>query len=57
MQDTTFTEFHDVSGIQSYQGSIFDKIFSIGDIRLMKMGDEMYVSRMYQPDLIVATIQ
>jgi len=57
MQDTTFTEFHDISAIQSYQGSIFDKLFNIGDIRLHKMGDEMYVSRMYQPDVIVATIQ
>lgn len=57
MQDTTFTEFHDISAIQAYQGSIWDKLFNIGDINLHKMGDEMYVSRMYQPDMIVATIQ
>lgn len=57
MQDTTFTEFHDISAIQSYQGSIFDKLFNIGDINLHKMGDELYVSRMYQPDAIVAIIQ
>lgn len=57
MQDTTFTEFHDISAIQAYQGSIWDKLFNIGDINLHKMGDEMYISRMYQPDLIVATIQ
>lgn len=57
MQDTTFTEFHDISAIQAYQWSIWDKLFNIGDINLHKMGDELYVSRMYQPDMIVATIQ
>jgi hypothetical protein len=57
MRDTTFMEFHDISGIQSYQGSIFDKLFDIGDITLHKMGDEMRVSRMHQPGLIVAAVQ
>lgn len=57
MQDTTFMEFHDISGIQAYQGSIFDKLFNIGDITLHKMGDEMRVTRMFQPDLIVEAVQ
>lgn len=57
MQDTTFTEFHDISAIHAHQGSLMDKMFNIGDITLHKMGDELYVSRMYQPDSIVAMIQ
>lgn len=57
MQDTTFMEFHDISGIQAHQGSIFDKLFNIGDITLHKMGDEMRVTRMFQPDLIVEAVQ
>lgn len=57
MQDTNFTEFHDISGIQAHQGSIFDKMFNMGDITLHKLGDEMYISRMYQPATIVETVQ
>ncbi len=56
-KDTTFTEFHDISGIQAQQHSVFDKLWSIGDITLFKMGDEMHVSRMFQPERIVETIQ
>lgn len=50
-------EFHDVSAIEAYQGSIFDKLFDVGDITLFKMGDEMRVARMYQPEKIVKTVQ
>ena len=57
VRDMTFTEFHDISGIQSYQGSIFDKAFNIGDITIHKMGDEMRVMRMYRPDDIVDAIE
>lgn len=56
-RDMIFTEFHDISGIQSFQGSIFDKMFDIGDITLHKMGDEMRIMRMYQPDAIVEAVQ
>jgi hypothetical protein len=56
-RDMIFTEFHDISGIQSYQWSIFDKMFNIGDITVHKMGDEMRVMRMYRPDDIVAAIE
>jgi len=57
MQDTTFTQFDDITSIQSHQGSIFDKLFNIGDIALHKMGDEMRISRMYLPETITATVQ
>lgn len=57
MQDTSFTEFHDITGIQAHQGSIFDKLFNIGDITLDRMGDEMFVSRMYQPEAITDLVQ
>jgi len=57
MKDTSFMEFHDISGIQAQQKSIFDKLFNIGDITVHKMGDEMHISRMYQPDLIVTSVQ
>ena len=57
MNDFTFTEYDDVSAVQSHQGSIFDKMFNIGDITIHKMGDEMYISRMYKPREIVDIIQ
>ncbi len=56
-RDMIFTEFHDISGIQSYQWTLFDKMFDIGDITLHKMGDEMRIMRMYQPDAIVDAIE
>lgn len=57
MRNMTFTEFDDISGIESSQNTLFDKLFNIGDITLHKMGDEMRVTRMFQPDLIVETVQ
>lgn len=56
-RDMTFTEFHDISAIQSEQNSLFDKLFHIGDVTLHKMGDEMHISRMYQPDQITELVQ
>ncbi len=57
MNDFTFTEYDDISAVQSHQGSIFDKMFNIGDITIHKMGDEMYISRMYKPAEIIEIIQ
>lgn len=57
MNDYTFTEFDDISSVHSHQGSIFDKVFNIGDLEIHKMGDEMHISRMYRPEMIAELIQ
>lgn len=57
MLDTTFTEYQDISSIQYSQETLFDKMFRIGNITLHKMGDEIRVAYMYQPDIIIDAIQ
>ena len=57
MNDMTFIEYDDISSVQYHQGSIFDKVFHIGDVTIHKMGDEMFISRMYRPDAIAEIIQ
>lgn len=57
MNDMTFIEFDDISSVQFSQRSIFDKVFDIGDVTIHKMGDEMYISRMYHPAQIADIIQ
>ncbi len=36
---------------------MLDKVFNIGDVTLHKMGEEMRISRIYQPDSLVDVIQ
>lgn len=57
MRNMTFTEFDDISGIESAQNTIFDKIFDIGDVTVHKVGGEIFIARMYRPDAIVEAIQ
>lgn len=57
MNDMTFTEFDDISAVQFGQGTIFDKLFNIGDVTIHKLGDEMYIWRMYRPAEIAEMIQ
>jgi hypothetical protein len=38
MRNMTFTEFYDISGIESSQNTLFDKIFDIGDVTVHKIG-------------------
>ncbi len=57
MLDMSFTEYHDISSIQYEQGTLFAKLFHIGDITLHKMGDEIHIAYMYRPDEIVDAIQ
>jgi hypothetical protein len=57
MNDMTFTEFDEISSVQYEQGSLFDKLFDIGDVTIHKHGGEMYISRMHHPSLITDMIQ
>lgn len=57
MKDVIFMDFHEISGIKSSQKTIADKLFHIGDITLYKMGEELRIQRMYEPDAIVAAVE
>lgn len=57
MRNMTFTEYHDFSGIESEQHTVFDKLFNIGDVTIHKVWGEIFIARMYRPDDIVELVQ
>lgn len=57
MKKTAFTEYKDITGIESNEKNWFDSIFKMGDIIVHLIGADLRITRLSHPGRAVARIQ
>lgn len=56
-KNTTFTEYKDITGIESNEQNWFDSFVKMGDLIVHKIGADLRITRISRPAVAVAKIQ
>lgn len=56
-KNTAFTEYKDITGIESNENSWFDSVLKMGDLVIHKIGTDLKIARLARPSVAVDTIQ